>query len=93
MSIKITLATAALALAMSASFGSSPGFSPTPATGTWQQYRRAKVQCYYLPTVSNGRVTGLQRHQKRRLGPRRPLPAATTSPDPADKFQSSPTGK
>jgi hypothetical protein len=30
--------------------------------GTVQQtYRGRTVQCYYLPTVSNGRITGLQK--------------------------------
>ena len=62
MSIKIALVTAALAVAASASFGSGQALADT-CNGTWQQYGRAKVQCYYLPTVSNGRVTGVERHE------------------------------
>jgi hypothetical protein len=36
--------------------------SAADCNGTVRHNVRGTVQCYYLPTVSDGRVTGLQRH-------------------------------
>ncbi len=59
---KLTVLTFA-ALASAISLGSSPA-SASGCDGTWmarphRQLPPGRVQCYYLPTVSNGRVTGL----------------------------------
>jgi len=31
--------------------------------GTWRTVGTQKMQCYYLPTVTNGRVSGLNFHR------------------------------
>jgi hypothetical protein len=63
MSLKTIFAAAVLAASLSASFGATPAAAANPACdGTVRHYARATVQCYYLPTVNNGRVTGLQEH-------------------------------
>jgi hypothetical protein len=31
--------------------------------GSVQKLERGTTQCYYLPTVANGRVTGLEKHE------------------------------
>jgi hypothetical protein len=41
------------------SFGSGAANAAT-CDGSWARGGRGEMQCYYLPTVSNGRVTGLQ---------------------------------
>ncbi len=62
---KLTVLTFA-ALASAISLGSSPA-SASGCDGTWMYSRgHRQVQCYYLPTVSNGRVTGLERHENTR---------------------------
>ena len=41
--------------------------------GGWQQAGpRIQKQCYYLPTISNGRVTGLELKTNYRLNPPQP---------------------
>jgi hypothetical protein len=63
MSLKTIFAAAALAASLSALFGAMPAAATdSSCDGTVRHYRSATVQCYYLPTVSNGRVTGLQEH-------------------------------
>ena len=59
---KLTAAALA-AFAIAISFGSSP--AAAACDGTWYAHRGwggplVSQQCYYLPTVSNGRVTGLE---------------------------------
>lgn len=45
--------------------------------GTWaRDGRRLEKQCYYLPTVSNGRVTGLELEQNYRQYQPHPGPGA-----------------
>jgi hypothetical protein len=62
MSIKLNLAAAALALA-AASLSCQASAAPGPiCNGQWQRTVSGMLQCYYLPTVSDGRVTGLQLH-------------------------------
>jgi hypothetical protein len=56
---------AALALVVSAS-ALSLGASPASAAlcdGTWRTVGTQMMQCYYLPTVTNGRVSGLSLHR------------------------------
>jgi hypothetical protein len=62
MSSTIKFAAAALLAGLAASFGSGPAAAGQSCDGTVQLYPGGVVQCYYLPTVSNGRVTGLQEH-------------------------------
>ena len=60
------------ALASAISLGSGPA-SASGCDGTWMYSRNHRqVQCYYLPTVSNGRVTGLVRYDNTRDPPGRP---------------------
>jgi len=62
MSITIKFAAAAFVAGLAASFGSGPAAAEQTCDGTVRHYPGGVVQCYYLPTVSNGRVTGLQEH-------------------------------
>jgi hypothetical protein len=65
MSIKTTLAATVLVLGATFSLGTSQAAAAgNPACdGTVHYSRRDRGwQCYYLPTVSGGRVTGLQEH-------------------------------
>jgi hypothetical protein len=60
---KLTAAALA-AFAIAISFSSGPAAAAT-CDGSWQPVRGrwgavVSSQCYYLPTVSNGRVTGLE---------------------------------
>ena len=55
--MSITLKAAALALGVASLFGA--GTANAACDGSVQQMHNGRtVQCYYLPTVSNGRVTG-----------------------------------
>jgi hypothetical protein len=59
--MSITLKAAALALGMASLFGAGTA-NATVCDGTVQPtHMNRTYQCYYLPTVSNGRVTGLQK--------------------------------
>jgi hypothetical protein len=62
MSSTIKFAAAALVAGLAASFGSGQAAAGQTCDGTVRHYPGGVVQCYYLPTVSNGRVTGLQEH-------------------------------
>ena len=62
MSSTIKFAAAALIAGLAASFGSGEAAAGQTCDGTVRHYPGGVVQCYYLPTVSNGRVTGLQEH-------------------------------
>ena len=71
---KLTAAALA-AFAIAISFGSSPAAART-CDGSWQTIggrgyptTLIQTQCYYLPTVSNGRVTGLELKQNTRWVP------------------------
>jgi len=71
---KLTAAALA-AFAIAVSLGSSPAASAT-CDGSWQSPpsgvrngQHLQVQCYYLPTVSNGRVAGLEFKQNLRWVP------------------------
>jgi hypothetical protein len=71
---KLTAAALA-AFAVAISFGSSPAAART-CNGSWQTIggrgnptMLIQTQCYYLPTVSNGRVTGLELKQNTRWVP------------------------
>lgn len=56
----ITLKAAALALGVASLFGA--GTANAACDGSVQQLHNGRtVQCYYLPTVTNGRVSGLQK--------------------------------
>jgi hypothetical protein len=58
------------------SFGSGAADAAT-CDGSWSRDgRRLEKQCYYLPTVSNGRVTGLQLEQNYRQYKPVPHPGA-----------------
>jgi hypothetical protein len=63
-------------LASVLSFGATSA-SAAACDGTWTRSygHRLEKQCYYLPTVSNGRVTGLELKENYRLP--RPTPGAT----------------
>jgi hypothetical protein len=53
---------AALVLGVASFFGAGQA-NAAGCDGSVQQMRNGRtVQCYYLPTVSNGRVDGLQQH-------------------------------
>jgi hypothetical protein len=62
-------------LAAALSFGSASADAAT-CDGTWTRSygHRLEKQCYYLPTVSNGRVTGLELKTNYRLP--QPTPGA-----------------
>lgn len=62
MSSTIKFAAAALIAGLAASFGSGEAAAGQACDGTVRHYPGGIVQCYYLPTVSDGRVTGLQEH-------------------------------
>ena len=62
MSIKLTLVTAALALAVASLSAQDAAVAGSWCNGQWHRNARGMDQCYYLPTVSGGRVTGLQQH-------------------------------
>jgi hypothetical protein len=55
-------------LASALSFGSASA-NAASCDGTWARSygHRLEKQCYYLPTVSNGRVTGLELQTNYRL--------------------------
>jgi hypothetical protein len=61
MSIKLILATAIVAAAATLS-ALGAATAQSVCNGTVRHIGRVTTQCYYLPTVSNGRVTGLQEH-------------------------------
>jgi hypothetical protein len=59
--MSMNLKAAALALGVASLFGAGPA-SAAVCNGTVQPTHMGRTyQCYYLPTVSNGRVTGLQK--------------------------------
>ena len=65
-------ALAALAISSAIALSASPASADT-CDGTWQQSGlRVQKQCYYLPTVSNGRVTGVELKTNYRLNPPKP---------------------
>jgi hypothetical protein len=75
MSIRSKLTAVALAaLATGSVFALGSGKAAAAVcNGTWQQApgvvsQNVQMQCYYLPTVSNGRVTGLTYQQNFRPG-------------------------
>jgi hypothetical protein len=52
---------AALAFGVASLFGAGQA-NAAACDGSWQQMRNGMTkQCYYLPTVSNGRVSGLEK--------------------------------
>ena len=60
--MSINFKVAALALGVASLFGAGPA-NAAGCDGSVQQQRNGRtIQCYYLPTVSNGRVDGLQQH-------------------------------
>jgi hypothetical protein len=65
--MSISLKIAALALGAASLFAAGQANAaycdgtPHPAPSRWAPHSTTTVQCYYLPTVSNGRVTGLQK--------------------------------
>jgi hypothetical protein len=61
MSIKFSLAAAIVAGAAALSMHGSAA-AQSFCNGTVRHFPRVSSQCYYLPTVSDGRVTGLQKH-------------------------------
>jgi hypothetical protein len=65
MSIKPNLATAAFVVAVASLSAQDAAFADM-CNGQWFRNSRGMVQCYYLPTVSDGRVTGLQVHVNNR---------------------------
>ena len=57
------LALAALTTGFALSFGSGQAAAATCGDGSWQRAPDGyQKKCYYLPTVSNGRVTGVAEH-------------------------------
>ena len=60
MSIKFNLATAAFALAVASLSAQGSAVAGPACNGQWVHNAAGWVQCYYLPTVSGGRVTGLE---------------------------------
>jgi hypothetical protein len=64
MSIKLNLVAAAFALAAASLSGQGTALAGQACNGTWHQYLGGHYyyQCYYLPTVANGRVTGLAKY-------------------------------
>jgi hypothetical protein len=82
---KLTAAALA-AFAIAISLGSSPAAAAT-CDGSWQtphvgirNGHYLQTQCYYLPTVSNGRVTGLEYKQNLRWVPIRGAAIGTGQP-------------
>jgi hypothetical protein len=73
MSIRINLAAAALAVTLAALSGQGSANAQARCNGTPHRTMGGTIQCYYLPTVSNGRVTGLREqvdfHSSRSVGP------------------------
>jgi len=63
---RLNLATAAFALAVASLFAQGTAVAGPGCNGQWTRTVHGMVQCYYLPTVSNGSVTGLQQHVNRR---------------------------
>ena len=63
---KLNLATAAFAVAAASLFAQGSAVAAPYCNGQWHHTGRGMTQCYYLPTVSDGRVTGLQAHVNRR---------------------------
>ena len=68
MSIKINLAITTLALGIASISGSNAAHAQQICDNTWHHAGGIvspagpiSTKCYYLPTVSNGRVTGLQK--------------------------------
>src|SRR3954452_22912655 len=60
--MSISFKLAALALVAASLFGTEQA-NAGGCDGSVQQQRNGRtIQCYYLPTVSNGRVDGLQQH-------------------------------
>jgi hypothetical protein len=66
MSTKLNVVTAAFALAVASLSGG--GSALAECNGQWLRIHRGMMQCYFLPTVSGGRVTGLQEHMNIRRG-------------------------
>jgi hypothetical protein len=62
MPIKLNLATAAFALAVVSLSAQGSALAGPGCDGQWIRTARGMVQCYYLPTVSGRRVTGLEEH-------------------------------
>ena len=62
MSIKLNLATATFVLALASLSDLGSALAGPACDGSVSTFRRGTWQCYYLPTVANGRVTGLQKH-------------------------------
>ena len=60
MSRQIKFAAAALAVGIVTSFIATP--AAAACDGTVHHGWGGSVRCYYLPTVSNGRVTGVEKH-------------------------------
>ena len=59
--MSINFKVAALVLGVASLFGAGPA-NAAGCDGSVQQQRNGRtIQCYYLPTVSNGRVDGLQK--------------------------------
>ena len=65
---------AALMLAVLASAFGAVSANAANCDGSWNRAHghRLKKQCYYLPTISNGRVTGLELKTNYRLVPQTP---------------------
>jgi hypothetical protein len=51
---------AAFAVGFASLFGQGAATADPYCNGTVHRFQRGTVQCYYLPTVANGRVTGVQ---------------------------------
>jgi hypothetical protein len=60
MSIKIIFAAATLALAIASLSGQGQALAGSDCNGTVRHFVNGTWQCYFLPTVENGRVSGLQ---------------------------------
>jgi hypothetical protein len=60
MSIRINLVAAAVTLGLATLSGQGAATAESWCNGAVHHVRGSSVQCYYLPTVSNGRVTGLR---------------------------------
>jgi hypothetical protein len=69
MSTKLDLATAAFALAVASLAAPSSALAQSRCDGQWHTsvHSPRTYQCYYLPTVAGGRVTGVAQHMN--LGP------------------------
>ena len=67
---KLTALTFVLVSAVSLGAGAA---NAATCDGTWTTYGHGRqMQCYYLPTISNGRVTGLELEHNFRVQPRTP---------------------